>query len=212
MRSIERHAGTIIVGASLFWWGVFIAMHIAQPEVDPLRAPGSAYVLGRFGLWARVSYFAISAALLAAGFGVAARVAHVAAARVARFAFIVGAAGAALAAVFPMDYPGPPESVSGILHAVGGGITFVSWVLGTVLFTTQIRRQIAWKAASRPLVALAGASIAGVVIQVLSVALLGFGGYAQRILLTLLFAWLIVVAAHLRAVPAVNGTSTPIPA
>jgi hypothetical protein len=40
-------------------------------------------------------------------------------------------------------------------------------------------------------------SIGTLVVLLLSVSLLGFGGYAQRLLIGLLFAWMIVAALHL---------------
>ncbi len=198
MRFMVRNAGSVIIAAAIFWFTVFVMMHMVQPEVDPLRVPGSAYVLGQYGMWARVSYLAITAALLAAGVGITARLRKSRATSIALAAFRIGAAGALLAAIFPMDYPGPPKTPSGVLHAVGGGVGFLSWISGTVLFTAGIRKDPAWTRLSDAVGVLAAASVVGAAVLITSIAVLGFGGFAQRILLTLLFGWLIAVAMHMR--------------
>jgi type IV secretory pathway TrbD component len=45
--------------------------------------------------------------------------------------------------------------------------------------------------------ALSAGIIAAFVLMVFSILVLGFGGYAQRLLMALLFGWMIVVALHL---------------
>ena len=55
-----RTTGLVIIVAGSYWWAVFLAMHV-QPEFDPLKAPGSAYVLGAYGAWMTTTYFAMSA-------------------------------------------------------------------------------------------------------------------------------------------------------
>ena len=49
MTTLSRTTSAIILAASAWWWAVFVAMHILQPEFDPLRVPGSAHVLGAYG-------------------------------------------------------------------------------------------------------------------------------------------------------------------
>jgi hypothetical protein len=44
-----RATGLIIIAAAIWWWVVFLAMHVVQPDVSPIRAPGSAYVGGAYG-------------------------------------------------------------------------------------------------------------------------------------------------------------------
>jgi hypothetical protein len=47
------------------------------------------------------------------------------------------------------------------------------------------------------MLALSAGSVGMLAVMLLSRLVLGFGGYAQRLLLALLFAWMIVVALHL---------------
>jgi hypothetical protein len=122
-------------------------------------------------------------------------------ARVARACFHVAAVGCVLAAIFPMDFPGSPRTTSGALHAAGGILAFPPWVLGTLLFTSVLRTDTSWGPRRGMLVGLAGAGVAVLAIQIASMAILGFGGYAQRALLALLFAWLIASALGLMRAP-----------
>lgn len=115
-----RAAGLIIFVAAVWFWSVFLSMHVLEPEFSPITAPGSAYVLGAYGAWMTTTYFALSAALLSAGFGVAVNVPASAVTRVACVAFVIAGIGAVLAGLFPMDFPGPPRTVSGRLHVLGG--------------------------------------------------------------------------------------------
>jgi uncharacterized protein DUF998 len=202
----NRTAGLIIIGSATWFWAVFLAMHILEPEFDPIRAPGSAYVLGPYGTWMTSTYFALSAVLLSARLGLGMNLSGSPAAQAARVLFLVAGFGAILAGLFPMDYPGPPRSLSGRLHVVGGALTFPAWVLGTYLFSLRIRRDHRWARRAGLLVALSVMSIGMFAVLVLSVTFLGFGGYAQRLLMGLLFVWMIVVAVHLiRFVPERGG-------
>ena len=190
----SRATGLIVIVAAVYWWAVFLAMHILEPEFHPLTAPGSAYVVGAYGAWMTTTYFVLAAALVSAGLGLTTNLAVTAITRIARVAFLTAAAGAMLAGLFPMDFPPPPRTLSGRLHTVGGVLTFLPWVIGTSLFSLRIRRDHRWVRALSTLFSVL--SIGMVAILPLSIRF-DFAGAAQRLLLTRLFAWLIVVAVHL---------------
>ncbi len=193
----NRATGLIVVVAATYWWAVFLAMHVLEPEFNPIRTPGSAYVLGAYGEWMTTTYFALSAALLSAGLGLARRLPATALRRAALSAFLIAGAGAVLAGLFPMDFPGPPRTSSGRLHALGGLLTFPPWAVGTFLVSLSVRRYRQWGRGSGSLLALSAGSIGMLVVMFLSLLVVGFAGYAQRLLGTLLFAWMIVWALHL---------------
>ncbi len=192
-----RVTGIIVVVAAAYWWAVFLAMHILEPEFSPIRAPGSAYVLGAHGVWMTTTYFALSAALLSAGLGLVTSLPAIGLTRAAFLAFLIASAGAVLAGLFPMDFPGPPRTLSGRLHALGGALTFPAWVIATFLISLSIRRDHRWAGGSGALLALSTGNIGMVVVMFLSLPVVGFAGYAQRLLIALLFAWMIVVALRL---------------
>lgn len=197
----RRATGLIAMATAIYWWTVFFAMHVLEPEFSPIRAPGSAYVLGAYGPWMTTTYFALSAALLSAGLGLVTILPASGLIRSAFSAFVVAGAGAVLAGLFPMDFPGPPHTSSGRLHALGGMLCFPPWILGAFLFSLSIHRDGGWGRRSSILLALSAGSIGMLVVLVLSMLVAGFAGYAQRLVLALLFAWLTVVAIHLIRAP-----------
>lgn len=170
-------------------------MHLIQPQLSPIEAPGSAYVVGRYGSLMSTTYFALAAALISPSLGLAINTEATVLMRLARVTFLIAAAGAVLAGIFPMDYPPPPRTTSGRLHVAGGALTFIPWVIGTLLFSLSMRRSRRW-GGSGTLLTLAVVSVGLAAVLPLSVRL-GFPGAAQRVLLAFLFSWLLVVAVHL---------------
>jgi hypothetical protein len=196
MSRVCRATGLFVIVGILYWWTVFLAMHVLEPEFSPLTAPGSAYVLGTYGAWMTTTYFVLGAVLLSADFGLTTNNAVTALTRTGSVAFLIAAAGVVLAGSFPMDFPPPPRTMSGRLHVLGGVFTFLPWVIGTLLFSLSIRRDHRWGRRSGTLFALSVLSIGMVAVLPVSIRF-DFPGAAQRLLLTLLFAWLIVVALQL---------------
>jgi hypothetical protein len=186
----------MVVVATMYWWAVFLSMHILEPELSPIGAPGSVYVLGPYGTWMTTTYFVLAAALLGSGLGLTMNFAVTVLTRMAGLAFLIAAAGAVLAGMFPMDFPPPPRTLSGRLHALGGVLTFVPWVIGTSLFSLDMRRDQRWVRPSGTLFTISVLSIGMAAVLPLSIRL-GFAGGVQRLLLVLLFTWLMVVAMHL---------------
>jgi hypothetical protein len=142
------------------------------------------------------TYFVLGAVLLSAGLGLSRNLAVTAMTRIACVAFLIAVAGAMLAGLFPMDFPPPPRTLSGRLHALGGVLTFLPWVIGTSLFSLSIRHDHRWAHRLSTLFPLSVLSIGMVAVLPFSIRF-DFAGAAQRLLLTLLFVWLIVVALHL---------------
>jgi hypothetical protein len=130
----SRAAGLFVIVAISYQWTILVAMHLLEPEFDPIRTPTSIYVLGTYGSWMVGSYFALSMALLGASRGLMLELPAGALRATAVCAFVVAATGVIIAGIFPMDFPGSPPTSAGRLHALGGLLTFPIWVLGTLLF------------------------------------------------------------------------------
>ena len=197
----SRALGLIVIGAVLYWSCVVLMMHALEPEFSPIRAPMSAYVLGAYGTWMTTTYVALCAALLAVGYGLATTLSRTRLTRTAFSVFLIAAAATLVAGVFPMDFPPPPRTLSGRLHALAGLFSFPTMVLGAFLFSLSFRRDRHWGRVSGPLLALSAVLIGLFVLAMLSLLVLGFAGYAQRLLIALLFFWMIVVGLHLIRVP-----------
>jgi hypothetical protein len=193
----NRALGLIVIGAVLYQSAVLLLMHVLQPEFSMIRAPMSAYVLGTYGPWVTTTYFVFSAALIGVAHGLARTLPRTRLRTIAFTVFLISSAGVLLAGLFPMDFPGPPQTTSGRLHAAGGTLAFPTMSLGTFLFSLAFRRDRYWKKVSVPTLALSTGIIVVFVLATLSLLILGFAGYLQRVLFALLWPWLIVVGFHL---------------
>ncbi len=199
-----RTLGRIVIAGVIYFTLVFIAMHFLQPELSPIKAPGSAYVLGAYGSLMTTTYFMMCAAWLGASYGLVMTLPR---SRLTRTAFaiaLIACAGILIAASFPMDYPPPMRTTSGRLHALGGALTFPSIALASNLFSLSMRRDGYWKRISAVASALSVGIVVAFVLGLSSILILGFGGYAQRILIALLFGWISTVGLHLTRFPRVT--------
>jgi hypothetical protein len=196
-----RALGLIVIGAVLYWLSVVVAMHLLEPEFNPVRDPMSAYVLGAYGPWMTTTYMALSAALLGLGYGLAKTLPRTRLTNTACLLFLVAAAATFVAGLFQMDFPPPPRTLSGRLHALGGLLAFPTMTLGTFLFSLSFRRDGYWRTVSVPSLTLSAGIIGALLLGIVSLLTLGFGGYAQRLLIALLFAWMIVVSLRLTHFP-----------
>jgi hypothetical membrane protein len=199
----NRALGLLVVASVLYYILVVFAMHVLEPEFSPIRAPMSAYVLGAYGPFMTTTYFVLCGGLLGVAYGLVTTLRRTRFTSVA-FAFVlVAAAGVFLAGIFPMDFPPPLRTSSGRLHALGGLLAFPGMTVGLSLFSLSFRRDGYWRGVSGVLLVLAAGMIAAFVLMASSILVLGYGGYAQRLFIAVLFSWMIVAGIHLtRTMPA----------
>ena len=210
MRFVNNRAfGLIVIGCAVYWAAVVLTMHVMEPEFDPIRVPMSAYVVGAYGAWMSTTYPVWSLALLGAGLALVRMLPRTRLTSTAFFFFLIGAAGCIVAGLFPMDFPPPLRTLSGHLHALGGGLSIPSQPLGAFLFSLSFRRDTYWRKVFAPAMALSSGIIAILVLGISSLFILGFAGYAQRLLFILLITWMILVGAHLIRFPREEITWRP---
>lgn len=197
----SRALGLIAIASVGYNVLVAFAMHFLQPELSPLRVPMSAYVLGAYGTLITIGYFVWCAGWLAISYGLVTTLPHTRLTRIAFAVALIAGAGFFLAGSFPMDFPPPLRTTSGRLHLMGGILTFPALALASSLFSLSIRRDVTWRTVSVAATALSAGIIAAYVLMVFSILVLGFGGYAQRLLVALLSSWMIVVGLHLTRTP-----------
>jgi hypothetical protein len=200
----SRTLGLSVIASVGYSILILFAMHLLQPELSPLRVPMSAYVLGAYGTLITISYFTNCAGWLAVSYGLVTTLPRTRLTKVAFGVSLIASAGFLVAGIFPMDYPPPIRTSSGRLHALGGILTFPAMALASGLFSLSIRREITWRTVSIVALALSVGIIAAFVLMVFSIRVLGFGGYAQRLLMALLFGWMLLVGLHLARTPRVT--------
>jgi hypothetical protein len=135
----SRTVGQIVITSVMYHVLVFIAMHFLEPEFNPIRAPGSAYVLGAYGSLFTTTYLAQCVGSLGVSYGLLATVRGTRLTRIAFVFALIACAGTLLAGSFPMDYPPPMRTTSGRLHVLGGGLAFPAVILSSIFFSLSIR-------------------------------------------------------------------------
>ncbi len=194
----NRTLGLIVIASVGYVVLVIFAMHFLRPELSPLRVPLSAYVLGAYGSLMATVPFVWCAAWLGVSYGLVTTLPRTRLNSIAFVVALVVCVGFFVAGSFPMDFPPPARTISGRLHLMAGIFTFPAMALASSLFSLSIRRGGDWERVSTVTSALSVGIIAAYVLMVCSILVLGFGGYAQRLLAALLFGWMSVVGFHLR--------------
>ncbi len=192
-----RVLGMAVIASVVYNLLLILAMHVLKPEFNPLRAPMSAYVLGAYGGWMTTSYFAMCIGLLALNYGLVTTLPPARSTRTGVWLFMIAAMAIIVAGLFPMDYPPPPRTAAGIIHALAGLTGFPTMTAGIFLFSLGFRRNPDWENLSFPALSLAIGIIAAFVVGMISILLLGFGGYAQRLFMVLFYGWEILVGVRL---------------
>ena len=197
----RRTLGLIAITSVVYYILAVFAMHLLQPELNPLRVPMSAYVLGDYGQLMTTTYFVLCAGLLAIGYGLIKTLPRTRLIKLAFVVALIAVAGVFIAGIFPMEWPPPPRTTSGRLHGLGGMLAFSGMAFAPCLFSLNFRRDGHWRTVSNVALALSANIIVAFILFMFAVRG-GFGGFAQRLFLALLFGWMIVVGLHLTRNPA----------
>lgn len=167
----------------------------------------SELVLGRYG-------FVQTAAFVISGFATLGLAFAVRQLTVGSWGSVIGSllvaiygAGAILAAIFPtdrIDNPGDIESLSttGTIHVAVAFVSFLSIVIGMFVLAWTFRRLARWQPGLLWLVLLSGSALALLFAQTQGPLV----GLMQRLLVTVISAWLILVAFRVRAIAASGKT------
>lgn len=200
--------GRVIQAAVAYYVLAAVLLHVLQPDNSPLALPMSTYVLGTGGFLMTVTFFALATALMAAGFALRQRLPTTWARHAGLFFMFLAGLATIVAGIFPDDGRPPPllpVTRSGWTHMFAGMIAFPSFLLGPFFLTLAMRKQQEW----RPQIPALAGVIALLALSV--VAFVGFAaprnlaGLAQRVLVTLLFAWLLLVARKLVELRSLEG-------
>ena len=214
-----RTAGRLILAVALYVASVYTAMHVVEPEFDPIRTPMSIYVLGPHGAWMTTTYFALCAAWIGIAYGFAQTLTRTRLTAIAFFLLVIALVGALIAGVFPMDplttgqpadalaseWGGGTMTFAGRMHAGGAPIAFPAIALTPLLFSLAFRSAPRWRTVFVPALALASGVLVALALAIVSLRVFGFAGYVQRVFFLLLLSWMIVVGRQLTRFPTVIG-------
>jgi hypothetical protein len=194
--------GYAAVGGVAVFAAAVVALHVAQPALDPRTEAVSYYVHGRAGALLTVGLLSWGVASLALVLGLAKTLAGPRAVA-GRWLLGVWGAGVLLGGIFPADPAGQwdkPPSLAGMIHGQAAMIAFLVFPIGALLLARTFRADARWSAdatlyhrlavASALSLALFFASLVPVFIRPGPPILLGL---TERVLLAVYSAWIAVV-------------------
>lgn len=197
-KSVSGLSSVVSIGISIFALCI-VALHLLRPDLDPIANTTSQYANGEYG-WVMTLAFAIlsavTAVLMAALYiGSPSSLQK----KIGLALLAVWFVGPLIAAAFPIDPIGAPQTASGRVHAINGGISFLCLTIGITSISLALAKDADWTPRARLLRILA---LLVVVAWVFGAATVPTGsslaGLAQRTLLVLVVIWYAIVAKGLR--------------
>jgi hypothetical protein len=132
--------------------GVFVALlgalHGLKSDLDPSWHFLSEYAIGRWGWLMQGAFLALAVANLGT-FATIRPWLRTTAGNIGSALFLAGTCGTALAGLCitdPINTPSEAQTLSGLLHNIGGGLGLLGFV-GTLIFSVRLLREPAWRTA-----------------------------------------------------------------
>jgi hypothetical protein len=202
-------AGTrAAVGGVVGFLFAVVALHVAQPAMDPATQAVSYYVHGSGGWLLSAGLVAIGVASLALAAGLAGAV-RGASGRAGRVLLAVWGLGAVVGGVFPADPPGRwdlPMSVPGLIHGHAALVALLALPVSALCVSHSFRGDERWRVAGTLLWSLAcSAAVALALFMASLVPVLlrpgppVFLGLTERLLLLVDSLWLLGLGAAMLA-------------
>ena len=176
-----------------------MALHFLSPDSDPIQRPTSEYAVGPYGYIMTSAFIALSVASWALVIGLSRDLAEPAKSRVGLVFLGVFAIGLLVAATFPIDLEGAPQTLAGTIHQINGPLTFLSLVVGINLVSRKLKHDERWHPTHRLASVLALVMIPEFLAGGLAAARETGAGIAQRILVATFATWFLVIAMRLRS-------------
>lgn len=192
---------TITIAGAIYFAGIVVALHFLRADYDPIAMTTSHYAVGPYGFLMSSAFLGMSLASLALTIGLYFGMSPPRRTRFGLGLLAIWGVGVLVAMIFPIDLPGAPQTISGTIHRINGPTIFLGVTAGATLVTLRSRQDEKWRPIYRPALALSLVMLAAFVGTFLSVvAEAGLGGLTQRVFLTALVTWMVLMAVRLRSV------------
>jgi len=191
-------ATVAIVGTACFV-ALIASLHFLSPDFDPIERPTSEYARGPFGYLMTLAFVSLSLSTWALVIGLHRDLSEPARSRLGLIFLGVWGIGLLVAATFPIDLEGAPETLAGTIHSINGPLVFLSLIVGTNLVSRGFKHDVRWRSIHRVASVLALVMIVEFVAGGMAAARETGAGIAQRILVVTLATWFVVTALRLRA-------------
>jgi len=184
----------IITALVAYWLAVVAAMHLLEPEFDPVAVPMSAYVVGAYGVWMTTSFFAAAAIWFLLAFGLAKVLPPTWWTKAGIVLFCIAGCGEVVMGFFPAQWPIPqpvPQQI--VIHLIGGLATFYAVALGSISFSVSFRGADRWRPVSTAAIVVSILMFATLMYRWVWRPLSDMDGLIQRIIVALMLVWFALV-------------------
>jgi hypothetical protein len=175
-----------------------LLLHVLRPDYAPASHMISDYAVGRYG-WVMTTWFlATSCGCLMLLLGLARSGPSSVAARLGTLLLGIASVGLVISAIFPTDLEGAPSTRTGDIHDMSFLVNMGSILLAIVLLSVSFGSQPRWRPYRRTAITLALLVVLASVVLFLTLHRGAPYGLANRLSVTVLFAWLLATSIRLR--------------
>jgi hypothetical protein len=194
-----------VIGTTIFV--VLIAVLHFVNDIDPIQRPTSEYAVGPTGYLMTLAFVAISVSTWALVIGLGQGLSELARSRLGLGFLGVFGIGVLVAAAFPIDLEGAPQTLHGTIHSINGPLTFLSLIVGINLVSGRLKHDERFQPIHRLASVLALIMIPEFIAGGLAAARETGAGIAQRLLIITFVTWFVIVAARLRSTATRRGAA-----
>jgi hypothetical protein len=186
-----------IIGTAIFV-ALIAALHFVS-DIDPIQRPTSEYAVGPAGYLMTLAFVALSVSTWALVMGLGRDLSEPARSRLGLGLLGVFGIGVLVAAIFPIDPEGAPQTLHGTIHSINGPLTFLSLVVGTNQVSRKLKHDERWQPIHRFASVLALIMIPEFIAGGMAAARETGAGIAQRLLVVTFAVWFLLMAMRLRS-------------
>lgn len=197
-KQVARIATLAFVGIAYFLIAV-VTLHYLRPNFNPIHRFVSEYAVGPYGSLMTSAFFGLSLGSLALVIGLSQDVSRSWRSWIGLFFLAVWAVGILIAAIFPVGDRIVLGIPSGYIHYRASVVSFFSLVFAALLLSWHYKQDERWSSFHRPAVILSVLMLLALIGFFLS-ANTAYGGFSQRIFISVCLIWLLLTAARLRHV------------
>jgi hypothetical membrane protein len=188
----------ITICCIVYFFLVVAILHVLRPDDNPARQAVSNYAIGHYGFLMISAFFALALGMFSLASGLAGGMKLTRPSIVALRLLCLASIGLVIVGIFPGDanVPHPPATVTGFVHWIAAGISFLSIMIAAFLLSYCFKEDERWQWFHHPAFVLAFSAVAALGMFGM-LALLGWIGIGERIYIAISLLWPLVTAIQL---------------
>jgi hypothetical membrane protein len=188
----------IAIGCIVSFFLVVAILHALRTDVNPVRQAVSNYAIGPYSFLMISAFFALALGMLSLALGLARGMELTRPAVVALRLLRLASIGLVVVGIFPGDVnvPHPPATVTGFVHWIAAGISFLSLMIAAFLLSYCFKGDERWQWIHRSSSILAYSAVAALGVFAM-LALIGWIGIGERTYIAISLLWPLITAIQL---------------